>query len=89
METDEYGFFRLENLPLLEDLIFKIDESSPYFNTDLQLSIVNRSHEVLVTLEKDEYGMFEFKRLVSSKYHVITTEELEVLRLFRLRKSKN
>ena len=88
VETDEYGFFRLENLPLLEDLIFKIDENSPYFNTDLQLSIVSRSHEVLVTLEKDEYGMFEFKRLVSSKYHVITTEELEDVEIISVKEEQ-
>ena len=76
-ETDENGKFKLENLPLLEDLIFKIDEDSPFFSDDLQISIVTRDREVLVTLDKDEFGMFEFKRLVSSKYQTTTTNELE------------
>ena len=76
-ETDENGRFKLENLPLLENLIFKISEDSPFFDQDLQLSITTRNKEVLVTLEKDEYGMFEFRRLVSSKYHTTAVEELE------------
>lgn len=75
-ETDENGRFRLENLPLLEDLIFKINEESPYFNEDMQISIMTRGEEVLITLDKDEFGMFEFKRLVSSKYHTTSMEEL-------------
>jgi outer membrane protein OmpA-like peptidoglycan-associated protein len=76
-ETDKNGKFKLENLPLLEDLIFKINEDSPFFKEDLQISIVSRGEEILITLDKDEYGMFEFKRLVSSKYHTTSTSELE------------
>jgi outer membrane protein OmpA-like peptidoglycan-associated protein len=76
-ETDENGSFRLENLPLLEELIFKINQDSPFFSEDLQISIINRGKEVLITLDKDEYGMFEFKRLVSSKYHTTASSELE------------
>ncbi|MBM77867.1 MAG: hypothetical protein CL846_05245 [Crocinitomicaceae bacterium] len=76
-ETNSDGSFILDNLPLLEDLIFRIDESSPYFNLDLKINIVNRSNKILVTLDKDDFGMYEFKRMVSSKYTITETEELE------------
>lgn len=76
-ETNSDGSFVLDNLPLLEDLIFRIDESSPYFKEDLKINIVNRSNELLVTLDKDDYGMYEFKRMVSSKYTITQTEDLE------------
>ncbi len=76
-ETNSDGSFVLDNLPLLEDLIFRIDESSPYFKEDLQINIVNRSNELLVTLDKDEYGMYEFKRMVSSKYTITETKDLK------------
>ena len=69
-ETDKFGRFKLEDLPLLEDLIFKIDEGSVYYDKDLIIEILTRDNRVLVTLDKGEYGMFEFKRLVSSKYHL-------------------
>lgn len=76
-ETNSDGSFVLENLPLLEDLIFRIDKSSPYFKEDLKINIVNRSNELLVTLDKDDYGMYEFKRMVSSKYTITETEDLK------------
>ena len=76
-ETNSDGSFILENLPLLEDLIFRIDKSSPYFKEDLKINIVNRSNELLVTLDKDAYGMYEFKRMVSSKYTITETEDLK------------
>ena len=41
------------------------------------MEILTRDNRVLVTLDKGEYGMFEFKRLVSSKYHLATMEELQ------------
>ena len=53
-ETDEEFKFRFENLPLLEDLLFKIDENSPFFNADVKLKILNRMNETLIQLEKDE-----------------------------------
>ena len=76
-ETDKFGRFKLEDLPLLEDLIFKIDEGSVYYDQDLLIEILTRDNRVLVTLDKGEYGMFEFKRLVSSKYHLTSMEELQ------------
>lgn len=76
-ETDENGVFKLQNLPLLEDFIFKIDEESTFYSADLQISIITRNKEVLITLEKDEYGMFEFKRLVSSKYNTTAMDDLQ------------
>ena len=75
-QTDENGSFKIENLPLLEDLIFRIDKNSPYFNQDLKINIVTRDNDVLVTLDKDEFGMYRFKRLVSSKYNITETEDL-------------
>ena len=76
-ETDEFGRFKLDDLPLLENFIFKIDEGSAFFNEDVVIEILTRDNRVLVTLDKGEYGMFEFKRLVSSKYHLATMEELQ------------
>lgn len=76
-ETDEEFKFRFENLPLLEDLLFKIDENSPFFNADVKLKILNRMNETLIQLEKDELGMFSYKRIVSSKYNTTEVDQLE------------
>ena len=76
-ETDKFGRFKLEDLPLLEDIIFKIDEGSIYYDQELQIEILTRDNQVLVTLDKGEYSTFEFKRLVSSKYQLTSMEELQ------------
>ena len=76
-ETDKFGRFKLEDLPLLEDMIFKIDEGSIYYDQELQIEILTRDNQVLVTLDKGEYSTFEFKRLVSSKYQLTSMEELQ------------
>ena len=57
-QADDDLKFRFENLPLLEDLIFKIDENSPFFNSNVKLKILNRMNEPLILLDKDELGMF-------------------------------
>ena len=75
--ADSTFHFRYDDLPLLEELIIKLDESSPFFKKDVKLEIVNRLNEVLITLEKDEFGMFVYKRMVASKYHTTTVEELD------------
>ena len=75
--ADSTFYFRYDDLPLLEELIIKLDESSPYFKSDVKLEIVNRLNDVMITLEKDEFGMFVYKRMVSSKYHTTSVDELD------------
>ena len=69
--------FRYDDLPLLEDLIFKLDEDSPLFNSGIKLRITNRMNESLIVLDKDESGMYTYKRIVSSKYNITDVKELE------------
>jgi outer membrane protein OmpA-like peptidoglycan-associated protein len=76
-ETGANFEFSFNNLPLLENLIFKLDENSPYLNIDLKLNILNRLNESLIILEKDKLGMYSYKRMVSSKYNVTEINELE------------
>ena len=76
-QTENNFEFNFNNLPLLESLIFKLDENSPYLNMDLKLNILNRMNESLIILEKDELGMYSYNRMVSSKYNVIAINELE------------
>lgn len=76
-QSDDDLKFRFENLPLLEDLIFKIDENSPFFNSNIKLKILNRMNEPLILLDKDELGMFTYKRIVSSKYNTTEVDQLE------------
>ena len=75
--ADSTFYFRYDDLPLLEELIIKLDESSPYFKSDVKLEIVNRLNDVMIILEKDEFGMFVYKRMVASKYHTTKVEDLD------------
>ena len=75
--ADSTFYFRYDDLPLLEKLIIKLDESSPYFKSDVKLEIVNRLNDVMIILEKDEFGMFVYKRMVASKYHTTKVEDLD------------
>ena len=76
-KADQGYHFRYDNLPLLEELIVKIDETSPYFKSDIKLEIVNRLNDVMIILEKDQFGMFIYKRMVASKYHTTKVEDLD------------
>ena len=76
-ETGDNFEFSFNDLPLLESLIFKLDENSPYLNSDLKLTILNRMNETLIVLEKDELGMYSYNRMVSSKYNVTEINELQ------------
>ena len=76
-QTGDNFEFSLNNLPLLENFIFRLDEESPYLDLDLKLNILNRKNESLIILEKDKLGMYSYKRMVSSKYNVTEINELE------------
>jgi len=62
-KTDGNGYFNYTTLPLREEIMFKLDEESVYFNRKIDLKILSRSYDVLVALSKDEKGFFTYRRL--------------------------
>lgn len=76
-KTDSTGYFRIDKLPLLKELIFKINDSSIYYNNEIKLEMLSRSNKTLIILEKDEMGMFLFKRMLASKYNITEIKDLD------------
>jgi len=62
-KTDGDGYFNYTTLPLREEIMFKLDEESVYFNRKIDLKILSRSYDVMVALSKDEKGFFTYRRL--------------------------
>jgi len=86
-KTDSTGYFRIDKLPLLKELIFKINDSSIYYNDEIKLEMLSRSNKVIIILEKDEMGMFVFKRMLASKYHITEVEDLDTTEIITNKES--
>jgi len=86
-KTDSTGFFRIDNLPLLKELIFRINDSSIYYKDEIKLEMLSRSNRVIIILDKDEMGMFVFKRMLASKYHITEIEDLDTTEIIANKQS--
>ncbi len=62
-KANKDGYFSYNNLPIKKELVFKLDDDSPYLETDLGLIILSRTHDVVIVLNKDENGYFVYHRL--------------------------
>lgn len=74
-KTDENGYFSYSKLPIRDEIMFKLDEESVYFNQKIGLEILTRSRDIMVLLEKDEKGFFSYRRL-SADADVMKTLEV-------------
>jgi len=86
-KTDENGYFNYKKLPLSDEIMFKLDEESVYFDQKIDLEILSRSRDILINLYKDEKGFFTYRRLNSEK-DVIKTIEVDDQGELVLRESK-
>lgn len=86
-KSGEKGGFRLVNLALTDELIFKIPEDSPYFKENIKLNILEINKDVLVRLNKDIDGFFRY-RFIDGEMDSIDTIDEGDLHLTRLHAKK-
>lgn len=61
--TDDKGFFRFRNLPLMESFNIKIDENYAHFTAPMEMTILNREAKAQSVIVKNEKGEFSYKLL--------------------------
>lgn len=78
--SDEHGYFRFTELPLTENVLFKIDEDDPNADFDMTMKIFDRYGNVIAVLVKDENGFFVYKTLDTdgSTIAIVNTTDIDL-----------
>lgn len=78
--SDEHGYFRFTELPLTDNVLFKIDAEDPGFNMDISMKIFDRYGNVIAVLVKDDNGFFVYKTLDTdgSTIAIVNTTDIDL-----------